>query len=482
MDKIAVVNNSEQSVVQLIDVNMVFEKGGFFSAKKKTHVLRDINLSIAKGEIVAVVGESGCGKTTIGKLITGIYKATSGSVLWNGSNKLRESADVQFIQQDSYAALNPARTIYDSLYAPIEANKKGLSKSQIDEKIDRLMKLVGLAPVEQFLSKYPHQLSGGQRQRVLMARAVSLNPSLIVADEPVSMIDVSLRLSVMNLMMSLNRDYGISFVYITHDLSTARYIAQSGRIVVMYLGEIVEEGPIDEVIGSPKHPYTRALIKAVPIPDPSANSLDDLPLKGMELGSLENRKVPREITVGDNGILHSNIDSYLSKLINAGRQYTYSAQSVSVDSGDFELGANKFTSRQSNSALSVFGTFERSIVKFGIEMQQGAGGLTLTQDNKEFRVQIVRRDNKCLLQIVQNGSPSYICSQIEIPLANRYDVTAIVEDGIVEMFVNGKYALTGRVGLQGEIGYTIGMFADSAGTIVSDFNVCKLASINNLNY
>lgn len=291
MDKIAVVNNSEQSVVQLIDVNMVFEKGGFFSAKKKTHVLRDINLSIAKGEIVAVVGESGCGKTTIGKLITGIYKATSGSVLWNGSNKLRESADVQFIQQDSYAALNPARTIYDSLYAPIEANKKGLSKSQIDEKIDRLMKLVGLAPVEQFLSKYPHQLSGGQRQRVLMARAVSLNPSLIVADEPVSMIDVSLRLSVMNLMMSLNRDYGISFVYITHDLSTARYIAQSGRIVVMYLGEIVEEGPIDEVIGSPKHPYTRALIKAVPIPDPSANSLDDLPLKGMELGSLENRKV-----------------------------------------------------------------------------------------------------------------------------------------------------------------------------------------------
>lgn len=192
--------------------------------------------------------------------------------------------------------------------------------------------------------------------------------------------------------------------------------------------------------------------------------------------------LPREITVGDNGILHSNIDSYLSKLINAGRQYTYSAQSVSVDSGDFELGANKFTSRQSNSALSVFGTFERSIVKFGIEMQQGAGGLTLTQDNKEFRVQIVRRDNKCLLQIVQNGSPSYICSQIEIPLANRYDVTAIVEDGIVEMFVNGKYALTGRVGLQGEIGYTIGMFADSAGTIVSDFNVCKLASINNLNY
>ena len=196
---------------------------------------------------------------------------------------------MQFIQQDSYAALNPVRTIYQSLYAPIRMHNPKWSKKQIDTKIDELMTLIGLQPAAQFLSKYPHQLSGGQRQRILMARAISLDPKLIVADEPVSMIDVSLRLSLLNLMSELNERLGIAFVYITHDLSTARYIARRGRLAVMYLGEIMEEGAMDVVLSHPRHPYTRALLKAVPVPDPDARSDEKLPLKSMELSGIEDR-------------------------------------------------------------------------------------------------------------------------------------------------------------------------------------------------
>ncbi len=163
------------------------------------------------------------------------------------------------------------------------------TRAQIDERIEELMTLIGLQPSSQFLTKYPHQLSGGQRQRILMARAISLDPKLIVADEPVSMIDVSLRLSLLNLMKKLNEQLGMSFVYISHDLSTTRYIARNGRVAVMYLGEIAELGNIGDVVRCPRHPYTRALIQAVPIPDPDFASYDELPLKSMNLGSLENR-------------------------------------------------------------------------------------------------------------------------------------------------------------------------------------------------
>lgn len=295
MSEITAENTEE--LLKLENINMIFYRpGAVWDKERKLHVLKDINLTINKGEIVAVVGESGCGKTTIGKIITGLYRPASGTVWFEGKKvsdtfgkKISSYNSVQFIQQDSYAALNPVRTIYQSLYAPLRAKKKKWSKKQINERITELMDLVGLMPAEQFLSKYPHQLSGGQRQRILMARAVSLDPKLIVADEPVSMIDVSLRLSIMNLMMSLNSKLGVSFVYITHDLSTARYIAQNGRIAVMYLGEIVEEGPINKLLANAKHPYTKALLKAVPIPDPDANSGGELPLKSMELGSLENR-------------------------------------------------------------------------------------------------------------------------------------------------------------------------------------------------
>ena len=198
---------------------------------------------------------------------------------------------VQFIQQDSYAALNPVRTIYQSMCAAVESVDKKLSVFEKENKVISLLESVGLTPASLYLYKYPHQMSGGQRQRVLMARALALNPKIIVADEPVSMIDVSLRISILNLMLKLNKEKEISFIYITHDLATAKYIANEGKIAVMYLGEIVEKAPLSQLLDSPKHPYTQALISAVPIPDPKiAKQNFEIPIKNMELMSLENRK------------------------------------------------------------------------------------------------------------------------------------------------------------------------------------------------
>ena len=286
-------------IIELDNIGMSFEKKvGLFQANKRIDVLRRVNLDIEEGQIVAIVGESGCGKTTIGKIITGLLKPTEGELRFNGKNlygfslsvfsKTREQ--VQFVQQDSYAALNPVRTIRQSLTAPINHHYKHYSEAETEKKINEIMTLVGLTPPEQFLSKYPHMLSGGQRQRILMARAISLEPKLIVADEPVSMIDVSMRLSILNLMNQLNEMFGISFVYITHDLATAKYIARNGNICVMYLGEIVEFGSVEAVLKNPKHPYTQALIAAVPVPDPKqAKHSRDIPIKSMEITSLEKR-------------------------------------------------------------------------------------------------------------------------------------------------------------------------------------------------
>lgn len=288
--------NTKEPLMRLENINMVFRKKSSLLTDQSFHVLKDINLDVREAEIVALVGESGCGKTTLGKIITGLYKPTSGNIYMEGkkitgplSRDIASFNMVQFIQQDSYAALNPVRTIYQSLYAPLKAKNRKWTKKQIDQKLEELMEIIGLQPAEQYLSKYPHQLSGGQRQRILMARAISLEPRLIVADEPVSMIDVSMRLSLLNLMRSLNQRLCMSFIYISHDLSTTRYIAQDGRVCVMYLGQIVETGRIGDVISHPRHPYTRALIQAVPVPDPDYVSDDDLPLRSMQLASLENR-------------------------------------------------------------------------------------------------------------------------------------------------------------------------------------------------
>lgn len=286
-------------LLEIKNLNMSFEKkGGFLKGVKRIEVLRDIDLTIGEGEIVAVVGESGCGKTTVGKIITGLLKPTSGEVLFEdknlysfnltGAQRTREL--VQFVQQDSYAALNPVNTIWHSMLAPVQHHYKHISQQEAENKIKEIFVTVGLTPPELFLEKYPHMLSGGQRQRILMARAISLEPKLIVADEPVSMIDVSMRLSILNMMCELNEKFGISFVYITHDLATAKYIAKNGSICVMYLGEIVEYGKVSDILTNPRHPYTQALLSAVPVPDPSIAKCDKpIPIKSMDVSSLENR-------------------------------------------------------------------------------------------------------------------------------------------------------------------------------------------------
>ena len=280
------------SLIKIEHLNKNFGEG-----KEEVTVLKDINIEIGEGERLAVVGESGCGKTTLGKLIVDIHKPTEGKILYNGIdiNELKrgEYKDfrmaVQMVHQDSFAALNPNKTILQSLSAPILKHKIAKTKQEAIDLCMEYLEEVGLTPVDQFLYKYPHQLSGGQRQRILLARALLVKPKLIVADEPVSMVDVSLRISLLDLMARMNKKYGISFVYITHDLATARYIAKNGKVMVMYLGRIVELNNIDDAITNPKHPYFKALLKAVPVANPrNKNMISKLPLKSMDIPSLNN--------------------------------------------------------------------------------------------------------------------------------------------------------------------------------------------------
>lgn len=282
-----------KALMQLENISMIFErKESLFAPPVKVGAVVDVNITLDSGEIIALVGESGCGKTTMGRVVTGLLSPTKGRVLFKGvdikhMNKEQYKefrSGVQMVQQDSYAALNPSRTIFQSLSAPILEKKIVRNKAQALKKVKELLTTVELNPPEQYLDKYPHQLSGGQRQRVLLARAISLNPKIIVADEPVSMIDVSLRVAVLNLMSSLNKKLDIAFIYITHDLATARYIAHHGKIVVMYLGKVVETGNVVEILNKPKHPYLQALVSAVPVPDPMvAKSKHSLPLKSVEM-------------------------------------------------------------------------------------------------------------------------------------------------------------------------------------------------------
>lgn len=237
--------------------------------------LNHVSLDVAADGITAVVGESGCGKTTLGRIVSGLVKPSEGQVSFENHDvwRLEKKAwndyrrRVQVIQQDPYASLNPGLNVADIL-RPGLLRHHIVPRRQVRDEIVRLLDLVGLESDTAFLHRFPHQLSGGQRQRLGVARAVSLRPDLIVADEPSSMLDVSIRVAVLDLMLSLQAERQLAYLFISHDFGVVRYMARNGRIVVMFFGEVVEEGPTEEIIGRPRHPYSYQLLEAIPIPDP----------------------------------------------------------------------------------------------------------------------------------------------------------------------------------------------------------------------
>ena len=264
-----------------------------------------VSFSLREGEILCLVGESGCGKTTTGKAVMGLVKATKGSIYFRPSPKLGKlleeqgvriengfvdiarlskrllrivRRELQLVYQDPYSSLNPRFTIRYILEEPLIIHRVGDEETRL-KMVTKMLEAVRLTPVEDFLERYPHELSGGQRQRVAIAKAFILNPRVVVADEPVSMLDVSIRAEILELLLELKKRYNTAMIFITHDLAVARYICD--RIAVMYLGKIVEMGPAIKVIEEPLHPYTRALVSAIPEPNPeNRKRFREVPIKG----------------------------------------------------------------------------------------------------------------------------------------------------------------------------------------------------------
>ena len=283
--------SSENSIVEIRDLKKYYtvRMGLIRSLRTEERLyvkaVDGISFNIQKGEIYGLAGESGCGKTTTGKLILRLFEPTGGKVIFKEQDiftlKKREMKEfrrrAQIIYQDPYESLDPRMTIFDFVAEPLIVH----NIEDIENKVVDALERAELTPPREFFYRYPHELSGGQRQRVAIARAMILNPEFIVADEPVSMLDVSIRTSILNLMMRLRDDLDISYLYITHDLATARHICD--RIGIMYLGKIVEETNVDELVDEARHPYTKALIAAVPDPDPSVEKS-----KAMIVGEIPN--------------------------------------------------------------------------------------------------------------------------------------------------------------------------------------------------
>jgi peptide/nickel transport system ATP-binding protein len=257
-----------------------FKVGGTFSGKK-LHAVDDVDLTIDAREIVALVGESGSGKSTIARLLARVYKPTAGEIIYQGrplsalrhrKDVLAYRGDVPMVFQDPFSSLNPAYRVKHGILRGLILHRPELNAAQRRAEAVRVVEAVGLHPASDVLERYPYQLSGGQRQRIGFAQALAYRPKLIIADEPVSMLDVSIRIGLLNVMAALREDEGVSILYITHDIASARYL--SDRIAVMYAGHIVETGPTEAVLSDPKHPYTQLLLSAVPDPraqlDPDA--------------------------------------------------------------------------------------------------------------------------------------------------------------------------------------------------------------------
>jgi oligopeptide/dipeptide ABC transporter ATP-binding protein len=291
-DSISTVQQPAGTGTPLMALNNVSQ---IFQTKRgEVPAVRDVSLSVNAGEVLCLVGESGCGKTTTARMAAALSQPTSGAVEYNGVDLASMSSaqraefrtDVQFVHQDPYASLNPIRSVFATLAAPLRRHGLAKNKSQAWEQATRLLEQVDLTPAENFLPKYPHQLSGGQRQRVSVARSLSLKPKLIIADEATSMLDVSIRVGVLRMLSQLRTELNVGFIFITHDLAIARYFGAGGKIAVMYLGRVVEHGSTTDVIDNPQHPYTKALLAAVPDIDPSRAGPIDPGLRSVDIPSL----------------------------------------------------------------------------------------------------------------------------------------------------------------------------------------------------
>jgi oligopeptide/dipeptide ABC transporter ATP-binding protein len=261
-------------VTQLRKLFPVRASSLFEREERFVHAIDDVTFSVARGEIVALVGESGCGKSTLALALMGLEPPTTGSIRIAGeeittlshSEMKHVRRQIQMIFQDPYESLNPMMTVGDVVAEPLQVHRLAKSRSEREERVIQALQDAGLQPARDYLFRRPHELSGGQRQRVVIAGALVLEPEVLVADEPVSMLDVSIRAEILNLLVELRDNRGISVLLITHDLGTVGYVAD--RIAVMYLGRIVEIGPTLDVLQNPAHPYTRALLSVVPVPNP----------------------------------------------------------------------------------------------------------------------------------------------------------------------------------------------------------------------
>ncbi|HTT60109.1 MAG TPA: ABC transporter ATP-binding protein [Acidimicrobiales bacterium] len=257
-----------EAVLRVDGLSRLFRVGGFRS-RGQLHALDEVTLEVAPGEIVALVGESGSGKSTIARVLAGLYKPTHGTIVFEGvalsgrANR-RVRGRMPMVFQDPFGSINPVLRVGHSLFRSLKLHRPELSKSERYAEAVALVERVGLHPGADVLRRYPHQLSGGQRQRLGFAQALASHPSLILADEPVSMLDVSIRIGLLNVMKDLRDREGVSLLYITHDLASARYVAN--RMIVLYAGRVAEEGLTDEVIRSPQHPYTQLLMSTAPDP------------------------------------------------------------------------------------------------------------------------------------------------------------------------------------------------------------------------
>ena len=276
-----------QTELEVRGLTKHFRVGNGLLGRARVHAVDDVDFTLRTGRVTALVGESGSGKSTVARLLLRLYSPTSGSVIFDGrdvagerrrADILRYRSQVQMIFQDPFGSLNPVKTIRHHIARPLQIH--GLvTHRRVQERVHELLETVGLVPPERIAAKYPHELSGGQRQRVAIARALAVEPTVIIADEPTSMLDVSIRIGILNLILELKERHGLAFLYVTHDLASARYVAD--EVLVMYAGQIVEQGPVEDVLQSPLHPYTRLLLSAVPNPATGSERVMVKPSKGL---------------------------------------------------------------------------------------------------------------------------------------------------------------------------------------------------------